>query len=69
MLPQLIPLGEDATVPPPVPLFVTDSRNVELLPPMPRMMALSPAWSTIAPFERLISANTSLEPDCAPLSQ
>ena len=64
-----MPVGEDATVPLPVPLLLTDNRKVEVLPPMPRMMALRPDWSTIAPFERLISANTSLAPDCAPLSQ
>jgi hypothetical protein len=64
-----MPDGDDVTVPLPVPLFVTASANVLLLPPTPRMMALRPFASTMAPDERLNSANTSLAPDVAPLSQ
>jgi hypothetical protein len=69
VLPQLMPDGDDVTVPVPVPLFVTAKANVLLLPPTPRMMALRPFASTTAPVDRLNSAKTSLAPETAPLSQ
>jgi hypothetical protein len=67
--PQLMPDGEEAIVPLPLPLLVTASAYEVLVPPTPRMIALRPPESTIDPLLRSNSAKTSLAPDCAPLSQ
>src|SRR5688500_16269117 len=67
--PQLMPEGDDATVPLQPPLLVAASEYEVLVPPTPRMIALRPAESTIDPLLRSNSAKTSLDPDCAPLSQ
>jgi len=70
VLPQLMPVGDDVTVPLPEPLLVSVSANELVVPPTPRMMAFKPLVSVTAPVLRLnIPMTSPLEPSCTPLSQ